>query len=864
MTLDEENPYKRFATAGAREHEAPSKSFDVTHLRLELAIDEVEGAVEGSATLSLRPIVPTREVVLDAVDLDVRSVEADDKEVAFEVLPGSLRVELPRPAEKAFALRVSYRAKPRTGLHFIRPSKAHPRKPWQVWSQGQAEDSRHWFPVVDHPSDKMTSEVVATAKDRFLVVSNGRLVSTTHDKRARTRTWHWLHKVPHPAYLVCVVAGEFDEVRAAAGDVPLRYLARKGEGRRAEVLCRNTPDILAFFGEYTGRAYPYEKYDQAVLVDFMWGGMENTGITTLNERYLCDERHRVDVDPDGLVAHEAAHQWFGDLLTCKSWEHAWLNEGFATYFDALWHEHAFGADELGVRMRENLRAYLEEDAGKYRRAIATNVFVDAEDVFDRHLYPKAAWVLHTLRGVLGDEAFRASVRHYVRSHEGGNVETNDLRAAIEEATGRNLDGFFRQWIHKAGHPELEVSWKYEPERKVVALTVRQVQKVTQTDPQTPLFRFSADVLVFAGTPQRERVEITDREHVFLLPASRRPEFVEFDPDGRVLHVQKGERPRDERIAVLSKGPTAWVRMTAAEKLGDFPGDEKATHALESALAGDPCWGVRAAAAKALCSMATPDALRALRAAFADKDPRVRRAAAGGLGSFRTPEGFRQAARVATSDASDYVVASALSSAGATRQPAAFELLRSSLPRRGHNHVITAGALLGLGQTRERRAVALARRHAAPGRETVVRAAAITALANLWEHVEAERAAILESLVELARDPMHQVRRAAVEVLGRVDDAAAAAELRRAARAEVIGLVRAAARNASREHAERADRKADRARVRRDLEELRDEVRALKARVNELAGRQALSHERAAKDDGSPRTRRRRARAKPSR
>lgn len=835
-----DNPYKSFALPTAREHDVPSKEFDIAHVKLELTLDERAGTLEGTATLQLQALVRASRVALDAVDLQIQGASVGGKRAPFEILPGKLAVALPKPARPGEEVKVAirYRCRPRNGVYFIRPSKEYPRKPWQVWTQGQAQDSRHWFPTSDHPNDKMTSELVLTANEHFAVRSNGKLLGVRHDTKARTKTFHWLHKVPHPAYLVAFVAGDFDSVQAQADGIPLGYYAKRGEGKRVEVLCRNTPGILRFFGELTATPYPYEKYDQAVVEDFMWGGMENTSLTTINERFLCDARHRNDVDPDGLIAHEAAHQWYGDLLTCKSWEHVWLNEGFATYLDALWHEHAHGKDEFHLRMRENARAYLDEDKTRYRRPIVTHVFTDAEDMFDRHAYPKGAWALHMIRGVLGDELFRRALAHYTKQHAGGNVETNDLKQAIESATGRNLDWFFREWLYKAGHPEFEIAWSFEERPGLVRVTVKQVQRVTDTTPETPIFRAPAEILIARrGKEERHRVELREREHVFVFPSAERPELVQFDPDGWILCTQKLDKPRDELLHELARSPGALGRIAAAERLGEMPGDPRALEGLSRALRRDPFHGVRRAAAKALGAMATREALDALRAGGQDKDPRVRRAVADAFGSFRTAEREGLAAcKALLHDDSDYVAGAALVSAGKTRQRSAFALLRNALRRRSHNDVVAAGALLGIGELRDRRAIPLLKAHARPGKPPVLRMAAIQALGKLWLHCEKQQEEILEFLVDLLSDPSHQARRAAVESLADVHDERATQALQRVERHEAIGLLRRTARDVLRKHTERAQGQAELSRFQKQIEEMKEESRALKAKVNELEAR----------------------------
>ncbi len=423
------------------------------------------------------------------------------------------------------------------------------------------------------------------------------------------------------------------------------------------------------------------------MADFIFGGMENTTATTLTDTILYDERAALDFDADALVAHELAHQWFGDLLTCRDWAEGWLNEGFATYSEYLWREAHEGRDEADHELDEWGEQYFAEDAGRYRRIIATNVYDEPIDIFDHHLYEKGGRVLHMLRQVLGDDSFFRALKHYLGKHRGGSVETRDLARAVEDATGRQMDWFFDQWIVKgAGHPELEVGYEWDADKQLACFTVKQTHKV---EGSTPLFRMPVSLsLEVDGARRVVEIEVSEQQHTFYVTCDREPSQAIFDPGKAVLARVKTEKPAPMWIAELAGAELAIDRVYAARELGTR-GGARATEALVEALRGDSSWTVQAAAADALGKLRSDAARDALIAAVdGTKHPRARRAVVRALGQYRGDEkaGAAVAEVVERGDASYFVEAEACLSLGRTRWPVAGDLLEAGggarlVPRR---------------------------------------------------------------------------------------------------------------------------------------------------------------------------------------
>ncbi len=468
-----------FAFPHSPRHFERDRPFQVAHLAIDLALDIAKKSVFGAATLHLHRVDPEAdEVQLDAIAFDLRSVRLDGARADYRYDGRTITVAIPLGKERA-VLTIAYGATPRRGLYFLEPDEHVPDRPRQVWSQCQEEDARYFIPCIDKPHVKMTTEIAVRVPNGWSVLSNGALVSKTTPKKGAWR-FHWKMDAPHPSYLLTLVAGEFDEVeenarrggpvsgagakgaKAAARDtVPLSYLVPRGRLEEGLRTFARTPNMVEYFGTITGTPYPWNKYAQVVVSDFIFGGMENTTATTMYEHILLDARAAIDITSDDLIAHELAHQWFGDYVTCRDWSEGWLNEGFATFFEHVWREQAKGRDEYDFGLKGDLEGYLAEATGRYRRPIVCQDYDAPLDLFDRHLYEKGALVLHTLRVELGDDLFWKGIAVYLERHARGVVETRDLMRAMEEVSGRSLGKLFEQAIYKPGHPECDVHVAWE-------------------------------------------------------------------------------------------------------------------------------------------------------------------------------------------------------------------------------------------------------------------------------------------------------------------------------------------------------------------------------------------------------------------
>ncbi|MEK9136512.1 MAG: M1 family metallopeptidase, partial [Bacteroidota bacterium] len=405
--------------------------------------------------------------------MEVKSVRlSTGATLEFRNRSPQLAVLLNAPCSPGDTLTVSieYSCKPKSGLYFVQPDSTNPTRRQQIWTQGEDTDNHYWFPCYDYPNDKATSEVIGTVPDTYTLVSNGKLLKTNQDARNKTKTFHWFESKPHSSYLIMLAAGEYEVVRERYRNFPLEYYVYKDRVEDGVRSLGKTAAAMKFFEEKIGFPYPWEKYAQIWISNFMWGGMENVSAVTLNDdSYLLDRRAAIDFTSDDVVAHELAHQWWGDLVTSRDWNHLWLHEGFANYFEALFKRQEKGEEYFQHDLLGQAHSVLSTEEAYGRKPIA------GEDGFSANTYAKGSWVLHMLRDVIGEAGFWKAIRYYVQRHAFGNVDSHEFMLAVEDATGRSLGWFFQQWVYKTGHPKIQVSSSWNEGAKTLDLELTQTQ-----------------------------------------------------------------------------------------------------------------------------------------------------------------------------------------------------------------------------------------------------------------------------------------------------------------------------------------------------------------------------------------------------
>ena len=831
--------HRPFALPGARPQYGPDRVVDVLHIDLHLRPDLERHRLDGVCTTTVRAIEDgVDRLVLDAVDLQVHDVRRPDGgAVAFRSTSETLELTLAPPlrAGDEVVVAVDYSVEePRRGLYFVDTEPKH------VWTQSQDSDARFWFPCFDYPDEKQTTSATIVVPSEHFALGNGKLVSRTAE--GGVTTFRYEQDIPHATYLVTMVAGTFSVVEQPYR-FPLAYEVVPGREADGERAFGNTPRMIDVFERTIGVPYPYACYSQIAVAEFIFGGMENTTATTQTDRVLHDERAHLDYSADYLASHELAHQWFGDLITCRDWSQAWLNEGFATYFEAVWLEAEKGWDEYLYDIHAIVGRYLDEDADRYRRPIVCNVFRDPIELFDRHLYEKGGAVLHQLRGELGWERMKRSLRRYVADNAQRNVETIDLIRAIERETGRNLREFFAQWVERAGHPELEVGYRWDAERSVALLTVTQKQTI---DERHPAYTFPLEVGFVADAPARPatdagsaplpgekrlRLEVDRATQVFAIPLDEEPALVRVDPSGWVLGTWTWSLGTDAHAAVLRSDPSPIARIRATKALAK-DGSRVAREALAHALGRDPFWGVGVEVAAALGRSRAPSARATLLAHVDHPHPKVRRAIADALGAWREPA-VADALLAMRDDPSYFVVATSLQALGRTRDPRAFDALIDGVTTPSWNETIAAGAVRGLGALADARALDVLRLALALDRPEPLRRAAIGALAELGTLVESARTGAVEAIEGALEDRAYLVRMAAYAAAERIADPRLLGALDRLATTENDGRLRRDAAEAAVRVREAQRTPAEVAQVREDLDRLRADQQALRERLDAL-------------------------------
>ncbi|MFC1705950.1 M1 family aminopeptidase [Planctomycetota bacterium] len=836
------------------------RALDVTRISLDLNIDIEGRSIGGTAHLDARCLIPPLKTVsLDAVELWVSSVrDGDGRQLRFWTTGDRLEVELAEPIRRQgdrLALAIAYRANPVRGLHFFAPSEEEPDTPLQVWSQNESLDARYWFPCIDTPEERQATEISVTVPEGFQVVSNGTLISAEPDQQGNGVRWHHRQELEHPAYLVSIVVGRFHVEHDVWDGVPLSYYVPPD---RADDLARTfagTKAMLSFFSRRLGVRYPFEKYDQVVVEQFIFGGMENTGATTLNERTLHDQRAHLDYSSDGLIAHELAHQWFGDLVTCRDWGHIWLNEGFASFMEACWDEHKNGREAYLVNMLGKAAGAL---SGGRRTPLVRRRYRRAPDTFGGGTYPKGAFVLHMLRYELGEEQFWKGIGRYLERFRGRPVETEDFRRVLEEVTGRSLGRFFYEWTERPGHPVLDARVRWLDKAHLLEV------KVKQTQGGEP-FHATLQVAVQprAGERLSVPVHLAEGEARLLLPLTARPRYVTLDGELRVLKEITLHMDRDLLTGVLRAAPSIVERIDAVRTLArDRSGP--ALTALGRTLMENTAAGVRVEAARVLGGMPGEKArdlllsgLRAL-AAGGETEPNtstsatardraiVRRALVDAVASRRGDVEVEAALLEVIPNEPSYAVTEAAARIlGSMQGSESLLVLLGLLETDSHNERVRRAAIAALSKRRElaglERTLALAR---TPTRWEV-RQAAIQALGTFGTRGDLDPAQRQE-LVDLLRDTLAagspRIRREAAQSVRAIGASAAGTieTLAALAKHDPNEAVRRAAEEATR--AVRKGKPAD-----RQLEELRRELRGVLTRERLL--RERLERLEARSGDG---------------
>ena len=674
------------------------REYDAIHYQIKLKFDEDKKTFWGETTMTLSPFYDGFSTcILDAETFSVTSVvDQDRKSLLFEQTDRQLFVHLSRQfnyvdtlsftvfyhAELLETDQTNYRRPQGTiqGLDFAEETEKNPRL---IQTFAFPDGAHHWFPCYDHPSDKATEEVFITVRENYKALSNGRLVSVTENRQNKTRTFHWSQELPHSTYLFVVAAGPYEVIQDSLGSLPINYWVYKKDVDNAMLSFYKTPDIISFFNQTFGYEYPWAKYDQITIPGF-GGGAESTSATFLGHNTIHDKKGDLDFPSHKLVAHEAAHQWFGNLVTMFDWTHPWINESFGTYGEYLYSTHDLGEDEGAVNLLEKKNAYLHFAKTRYIRPIVLDRWLFPGDNWDIHFYAKGAAVLHMLRWIMGDKSFFRTLSYFLHKHAFQAVRTYDFKTAIKEATGQNLDWFLDQWLYHPGHPVFEVSYIWNEETKRVTITIDQIQ---DTSKGIPIYKTPVILGIVSDRENRsEKVWIEERTEFFEFDCFQKPLMIRFDRGNYLLKEWFFEKEKDELLYQL-RNDDVTGRMWAATELRKHRDNSLVLTQLKETAREDSFWSVRRDAVYTLGSFEKEELIGFFKKIAKEEDSRVRVAALNALGNLKKKNQVFYFEQRFKKETSYLVQAEALRAIGKSGNSASVPFLVNALKMKSPRNVI---------------------------------------------------------------------------------------------------------------------------------------------------------------------------------
>ena len=672
---------------------APDREADVLHITIDVTPDFRNRTIAGTTTIKFSSISrPLTEFRLDAIDLDVSSVTSSAKIEGYSVTDEAITItfEPAVPVGAETTVTVVYEAEPKQGLYFRTPEMGYPEQDTHLFTQGESHTAPHWYPNYDYPNERSSSEVICRVPEEMTVLSNGRLVSEEVDSESGLKAVRWLQEKPHVNYLIALVAGKLKKIESKYKDIPIAFYTPISLIEYAQNSFKDTADMLEFYEKEIGVPYPWDKYYQAVVMDFVAGGMENTTLTILTEGTLhTDETENIH-SSQSLVAHEMVHQWFGDYVTCKDWSHLWLNEGFAVYYEELYNGYKNGRDSMLAGLYSTA-SYLLRDRPEHK-PIVYRSYNDADEQFDYRTYSKGGWVLHMLRTELGEKMFRKCVKTYLERHALSSVVTEDFRSVIEELTGRSYDRFFDQWIYHGRHPDLKVGYNWSEKDKLAKISVEQTHDVTE---KIMLFHFRTKVRFMIGDePIDRRIVIDSKQHDFYFRLPDEPKVVRFDPDYGLLANIKFEKPTAMLYEQLDNHDDVIGQLRAIDALKKKK-DKKTVEKLKDVLNDDPFYAVRRNASSALREIHNNEAFEALADSLVQTDARVRQQVVRDVSRFYRSETLTLLKRTLKAEKNPAILEAAIRNLGLYHHKSTRRLLLKYLQSVSFRNELASAAIEGI-------------------------------------------------------------------------------------------------------------------------------------------------------------------------
>ena len=605
--------------------ESVTREHDLIHTRLEVSFDWLNAELIGTCVLTLKPFAyPSRVVNLNARGMQIQYLGVYEntpfklsERNTISVMPisqnysyenDSLKIDLGRVfnPHESYQILIRYIASPNQlkknnelgtainddkGLYFINPLGDNPFKMKQVWTQGETQSNSAWMPTIDVPNEKMTQDLFITVSQSLVTLSNGTLMAS-QPAAGGTRTDHWQMNKPHAPYLTMMAAGTFKTVKDPnSKTLPVTYYVEPEYERDALFLFGATPKMISFFSKLLNTPYPWPKYDQIVVRDFVSGAMENTSATLHGDFMIYQSPEDSEHKGESVIAHELFHQWFGDLVTCESWSHLPLNESFATYGEYLWLEHAKGRDAADIHQQQSRNTYFSTYSNGGDRSPIDYYYRNREDMFDAVSYNKGGLILHSLRKTLGDSVFFKGLHLYLSRHAFKTVEIHDLRLALEEVSGMDLNWFFNQWFLTNGLALVNIQKKYNAETQLLTLEFSQIQE----SPEALILPLDIDV--YKGSrSERQRIWIKQKHQIVTIPCKEEPDWVNIDAEHQIVGYIYPFKSKTEFMQQLKTGPLAIDRLDALYSLQDELSQADVRNLISNTALNDPnnevrrlCW-----------------------------------------------------------------------------------------------------------------------------------------------------------------------------------------------------------------------------------------------------------------------------------
>ena len=570
---------------------------DLVHTKLKVDFNFEKSQLNGEAWVTLTPhFYKVNKVVLDAKSFNIYEVKVNNAKAGYNYSENELTIELDKAYKKGeeYTVYIKYTAKPEEvtqqgsenitdakGLYFIDPKEEDPDKPTQIWTQGETESSSCWFPTIDSPNQKTTQEIYMTVPDKFVTLSNGTLKSQTKNPNG-TRTDYWKMDQKHAPYLVFMGVGEFSIVKDSWNGIEVNYYVEPEFALEAKAIFGNTPEMITFYSTLTGIPYPWDKYSQIVVRDYVSGAMENTTAVVHAENAHQKKGQLIDNNEwESTIAHELFHHWFGDLVTSESWSNLTVNESFATYSVYLWFAHKYGKDKADANMYSDVQTYMQSKSED--KDLVRFYYLDREDMFDTVSYHKGNAILHMLRDILGDDAFFQGMNTYLTEHKYGTAEAQDLRLAFEKVSGKDLNWFFNQWYYGNGHIKMNVTYDYNTINKTVTVNVNQKGNIFK-------FPLSIDIYEESGKTSHN-VWVENAQNSFTFSFNKLPKLINIDAKHVLLAEIAEKKTLEEYIYQFNNAPHYLDRRLSLEEISKNQSNKEAFNTLIKAL-NDPYYEIR--------------------------------------------------------------------------------------------------------------------------------------------------------------------------------------------------------------------------------------------------------------------------------